>query len=220
MTGLPQFSAVILDMDGLVLDTEKTYRMAWQRATTELGYDLSVEFFLSLAGLQYQDVEDLIANNCDQNFPVVEFRALSSKHWHDYVDEYGVDVKPGLFDLLHTLEQSRTRFCLATNSLKANADDCLRLAGIADVFSIMVTRDQVQQGKPAPDIFLRAADLMQQPISECLVVEDSEAGITAAIAAGAIPVLIPENEQTMTEFNCYQFNNLTELAMKFKRFRK
>ncbi len=220
MTDLPQFSAVILDMDGLVLDTEKTYRIAWQRATAELGYDLPANLFLSLAGLQYQDVENLIVNNCDQSFPAAEFRALSSKHWHDFVDEYGIDVKPGLFDLLRTLEQSRTCFCLATNSLKVNADDCLRLAGIADVFQVIVTRDQVQRGKPAPDLFLRAAELLHQPISECLVVEDSKAGITAAIAAGAIPIFIPENEQTMTEVNCYQFNNLTELAMKLKRFRK
>lgn len=217
MIDLPKFAAVILDMDGLVLDTEKTYRIAWQRATSELGYDLSADFFLSLAGLQYQDVEGLIVKNCNESFSIEAFRKLSSRYWHEFVGKQGIDVKPGLFDLLHTLEQSQICFCLATNSLKQNADDCLRLAGIANVFPLVITRDQVNKGKPAPDIFLLAADHMRQPISECLVVEDSKAGITAAVVAGAIPVFIPETEQTITDVSCYQINNLAELAMQISQ---
>ena len=69
--------------------------------------------------------------------------------------------------------------------------ECLELAGIKDVFSTIVTRDDVQHGKPEPDIFLKAAELLQVHISRCLVLEDSHAGIVAASRAGAFSVFVP-----------------------------
>ena len=93
------------------------------------------------------------------------------------------------------LIQQNIPYCLATNSRTANALECLELAGIKDVFSLIVSRDHVQHGKPEPDIFLKAAELMQVDISRCLVLEDSHAGIVAASRAGAVSVFIPSIAQ-------------------------
>ena len=90
--------------------------------------------------------------------------------------------------------QHQIPYCLATNSLAVNAYECLELAGIKEVFSTIITRDDVQHGKPAPDIFLKAAELLQVPISQCLVLEDSHAGIVAASRAGAFSVFIPSTK--------------------------
>ena len=96
--------------------------------------------------------------------------------------------------MLEFIVQQQIPYCLATNSRAVNAYECLELAGIKDVFSTIITRDDVQYGKPAPDIFLKAAELLQVPISQCLVLEDSHAGIVAASSAGAFSVFVPSTE--------------------------
>ncbi len=185
------FSAVIFDMDGLVLDTESTYSIAWQKAANAMGHDFSDDFCLSLSGLHYKDIELRLIDYCGADFNLPTFNRLSGDFWRDHVNVHGIKIKHGFTGLLELLNLQKLPYCLATNSLAANALECLELAGIKDIFSIIVSRDQVQHGKPEPDIFLKAAELMQVDISRCLVIEDSHAGIVAASRAGAVSVFIP-----------------------------
>ena len=185
------FSAVIFDMDGLVLDTESTYRAAWRQAALALGHEFDESFFLALSGLQSRDVEQALRVYCGDGFNLNEFNRLSALYWRRHVYAHGIEVKHGFRLLLEFLIRQNIPYCLATNSSAANAYECLELAGLKDVFAIVVTRDQVRQGKPAPDIFIEAAACLAVPIDRCLVLEDSHAGIEAASRAGALPVLIP-----------------------------
>jgi beta-phosphoglucomutase-like phosphatase (HAD superfamily) len=185
------FSAVIFDMDGLVLDTEKTYRLAWQQAAYAMGYDFPASFFRALSGLQSLDVERELRTHCGAGFDLNEFNRLSALYWRRHVNACGIEVKHGFTMLLDYLILQNIPYCLATNSGAANAYECLELAGLKDVFAIIVAREQVRHGKPTPDIFLKAAESLRIPIGRCLVLEDSHAGIEAASRAGAVPVLIP-----------------------------
>lgn len=194
MLKLSDFSAVIFDMDGLVLDTETTYFVAWQQAAKAMGYDLSEPFCLSLSGLHYKDVEQKLMALCGAGFNLQAFNRLSGIFWREHVNAYGINIKPGFTQLLEFIVHQQTPFCLATNSRAVNAYECLELAGIKDVFSTIITRDDVQHGKPEPDIFLKAAELLHVPVSQCLVLEDSQAGIVAASRAGAFSVFVPSTE--------------------------
>jgi HAD superfamily hydrolase (TIGR01509 family) len=185
------FSAIIFDMDGLVLDTESTYIMAWQQTVKVMGYDGSLLSAPVLSGLHYQAVIDILFKSFGADFDLHTFNQLSGQCWRDYVQRQGIKKKAGFDELLAVIKQFNIPFCLATNSAKANALECLLLAGLERVFPVIISRDDVKQGKPAPDIFLTAAKHLQQPIQKCLVLEDSLVGIEAAQAAGAIPVLIP-----------------------------
>ncbi len=189
------FSAVIFDMDGLVLDTESTYSIAWQQAASAMGYDFSEDFCLSLSGLHYPDIELKLLAYCGAEFNLQTFNRLSGECWRDHVNIHGINIKYGFAGLLDLLIKQNIPYCLATNSRTVNALECLELAGIKDVFSIIISRDHVQNGKPEPDIFLKAAELMQVDISRCLVLEDSHAGIVAASRAGAVSVFIPSIAQ-------------------------
>jgi HAD superfamily hydrolase (TIGR01509 family) len=191
---LSDFSAVIFDMDGLVLDTETTYFVAWQKAAKAIGYVLSDSFCLSLSGLHYKDVELKLTDWGGADFNLQTFNQLSSIFWREHINSHGINIKPGFTQLLEFIVQQQIPFCLATNSRAINACECLELAGIKDVFSTIISRDDVQHGKPAPDIFLKAAEMLQVPISECLVLEDSHAGIVAASRAGAFSVYVPSTE--------------------------
>lgn len=212
---IPKFSAVIFDMDGLVLDTETTYCIAWQKAATKMGYDFSEAFCLSMSGLHSQDVEQKLKEYCGAGFDFPEFGRLSGQCWREYVNQFGIPVKKGFFRLLDLLNTHHIAFCLATNSRKLNTLECLRLAGIEDVFSIVISRDEVQQGKPAPDIFLLAAESLRTPVSLCLVVEDSATGIQAAMNAKApsvfVPSVLPFDVVSAKQTNCL-VNDLDELA--------
>jgi HAD superfamily hydrolase (TIGR01509 family) len=96
---------------------------------------------------------------------------------------------------LGVLNKQNIPYCLATNSRYVNALKCLELAGIKDVFQLIISRDHIQHGKPEPDIFLKAAELLQVDITRCLVIEDSDAGIVAASRAGALSVFVPSTAQ-------------------------
>jgi beta-phosphoglucomutase len=191
---LSNFSAVIFDMDGLVLDTETTYFAAWQQAANAMGYELSEAFCLSLSGLHYKDIELKLMALCGADFNLQTFNHLSGIFWREHVDAHGINIKHGFTELLEYIVQQQIPYCLATNSRAVNAYECLELAGIKDVFSTIITRDDVHHGKPEPDIFIKAAELLQMPISRCLVLEDSHAGIVAASRAGAFSVFVPSTE--------------------------
>lgn len=212
---LPSFSAVIFDMDGLVLDTESTYAKAWIKAAEEMGYHFSEMFCLSMSGLHAEEVKQRLLDKCGIHFELKKFFSLSGVHWRNDVEKHGIAVKKGFFNIINVLKNRKIPFCLATNSKHVNALECLQLANISDVFSLIVARDHVDKGKPAPDIFFAAAGLLNHPIASCLVIEDSTVGITAAIEAGAhsvfIPSIFPCESTTVRLADCYM-NDLVELA--------
>ena len=216
MSQIPDYNAIIFDMDGLILDTETTYIRAWQLAARELGYVINDAFCTSLSGLPFSLVEEKFAEYLDEEFPLAEFYTLSGELWRVVAERDGIAVKKGAYDLLQVLQESQIPFCLATNSPEFNARECLKYAGIEDLFSIIVCRDHVQEPKPAADIFLRAADLMQLPIQSCLIVEDSLTGLLAAKNANAFSVLVPSTAETDGQMQALAgliVNDLCELSL-------
>jgi len=194
MLNIADFSAVIFDMDGLVLDTEKTYFIAWQQAAARMGYTLSDTFCLSLSGLNGDAVVQKLLAECGADFDLATFNQVAGKVWGEYVTQHGIAVQHGFNELLAFIVQQSLPYCLATNSRAINALECLALAGLSNVFDLIISRDDVPNGKPAPDIFLHAADCLQVPIERCLVLEDSHAGIIAATQAGAFSIFIPSTQ--------------------------
>jgi len=212
---LPEFDAVIFDLDGLLLDTESTYIDAWQQAVKTMGYDstqLSVE---NLSGLHYHALVEILQNLFGTEFDLTRFNNLSGQIWYKRVQQNGIAKKTGVDALLNLLTQQQIPFCLATNSSTANAQECLTFAGLDKAFPLIIGRERVKLGKPAPDIFLLAAQQLRQPMSRCLVLEDSAVGIAAVQAAGAIAVLIPSTAavaQMQFESAIWVFADLAEVA--------
>lgn len=178
-------------MDGLVLDTESSYALAWQQAAFSMDVVLSDSFCQSLSGLGGTDVKNKLLAECGADFDLARFNHIAGKAWRDYVNQQGVPVKHGFHDLLAFIIEQNIPYCLATNSRLANAQECLNLAGLNDVFTSIISRDDVSQGKPAPDIFLRAAQRLNIAIRQCLVLEDSHTGVVAATTAGAVTIYVP-----------------------------
>jgi len=212
-------SAVIFDMDGLVLDTERTFFMAWRQAANALGFRLTDALCHSVSGLQGVDLQSRLSDEWGGKFDLGQFDLLAAKFWRSYVATHGIDTRPGFHDLLLAIKKLGLPYCLATNSSKTNALECLSLARLDGVFETVISRDDVLNGKPEPDIFFAAADLVNVPVSHCLVLEDSYCGIIAAKRAGAAPIWIPSipiTEGMQKSVDAVVLNSLVEVIPLLK----
>jgi HAD superfamily hydrolase (TIGR01509 family) len=187
-----EFSGILFDMDGLVLDSEATYVSAWQRAARDLGKSLADSAAERLFGRHADDVAVRLGEMLGPSFDRADFFKRAEGHWFEILARDGIPRMPGIEALLEHLRQNTIPFALATNSDRHYADKCLGAAGLDQVFQIMVTRDQVAQGKPAPDLFEEGARRLGLTPARCLVLEDSETGLRAARAAGCYAVLIQQ----------------------------
>ena len=177
-------------MDGLALDTEPTYAHAWRQAATEFGVEIDEEFCHSLFGHHADDVEQALKRKIGNGFDRLRFHELAARHWRAYAATYGIAKMPGLDELLDLLARRRIPYALATNSDGPYAGECLRLARAIERFPLLITRDQVAHGKPAPDLFLEAAERLRTSPAHCLILEDSETGLLAARKDGGPALLV------------------------------
>ena len=184
--------AVVFDMDGLMLDTEPIYKIAWQSASAALGYVLDDAAYARFVGRRTEDCERDLVEQFGSGFPLDRFRTRWPPRWKAEAAAHGIRKKPGLLELLSFLETEDVAIAVATSTESDDAAFTLRSAGLDTRFSVIVTGDQVVHGKPAPDIYLEAARRLQVAPALCVALEDSEAGILAASRAGMVPLLIPD----------------------------
>jgi beta-phosphoglucomutase-like phosphatase (HAD superfamily) len=185
----PTFSAVICDMDGLLLDTESIYRLAWQEAAGDQGYSISDELYMSLLGLRTEEAYEKLRCKFGNAFSSELFHIRSNHYCEDYVKS-GVPQKSGLSLLLDFLNGYKIPRAIATSSTREKA--LSSLGEIVAQFDAIVSGDDVKEGKPAPDIFLAAARRLNVLPIRCIVLEDSPVGIEAANRAGMIPIMVPD----------------------------
>lgn len=184
--------AVIFDMDGVILDSQRMATDAWTRAVASLGYCLTEELNLQLIGRNAKDSDAILCAALGGDFPVDAARQTARQFFSELMPERGIPLKPGLEALLDFLEARAVRTAVATSTPRAACVRHLQRAHILERFAAHVCGDEVVQGKPAPDIFLTAARLLGTRPEACVVLEDSFAGIRAAHAAGMIPIMVPD----------------------------
>ena len=184
-------AAVIFDMDGLMVDTEPLYQASWQQAASELGFDLGNDLYAHFVGRPTAACELLLVSEFGSAFPLDLFRTRWPALWMNEMARVGVQTKAGLLELLDFVEAQQLPTAVATSSEADYASITLEQAGLLDRFSVVVSGDQIVRGKPEPDIYLEAARRLGVSPSECVVFEDSEAGICAAERAGMTGLLVP-----------------------------
>lgn len=187
-----RIGAVVFDMDGLVLDTEPVYKIAWQQASAELGFDLDDSAYGLLTGRPTEDCEAELLTRFGLKFPLEIFRNRWPEIWHALVRDRGIPHKPGLMGLLSFLKARSLPIAIATSSDAEYADFSLQCAGLRGRFPVVVTREQVAKGKPAPDIYIEAARRLGQRTALCMALEDSDVGVFAAVGAGMATVCVPD----------------------------
>jgi HAD superfamily hydrolase (TIGR01509 family) len=178
-------------MDGLILDTETTYRAAIMETAAEFGYPLPDDFFLQLIGLPSDVGLTLWHNHLGPDADINGMLRKARDRFYARVD-IGDLLKPGLVDLLDTLARLGLPYAIATSSKHDAVAHHLGAHGLYDRFPVIVAHGDYALGKPNPDPFLLAAKRLDLAPQDCIALEDSHNGIRAASSAGLMTVMVPD----------------------------
>lgn len=182
---MAQFKAAIFDLDGVIVSTDKYHRLGWQRLARELGIPFTEEQARRTRGVDRMASLRIVLGP-DHRFSAAEMEQLAARKNGYYTELIRqvtpADLLPGALHLLTELEAHH--IAMAIGSASRNAPMVLELLGIAHRFAAIVTGHDFTRGKPAPDVFLIAAQRLGVAPPDCVVFEDAEAGIQAAHAGG------------------------------------
>ena len=185
---------VLFDMDGVVLDTEKLYTRFWQEAAHFYGYPMTKEQALGMRSLNRGAGEAKLQSYFGDSVDYEQVRTKRVELMNAFIEENGVELKPGVVELLDYLESRGIKKAIATSSPLERTKQYLTQVGLVHRFDELVSGYMVEKGKPEPDIYLYATSKLNLKPNECMVLEDSPTGILAAHRAGCVPVMVPDQD--------------------------
>lgn len=185
--------AVLFDMDGTLLDTEKIYYRCWHRAARECDHEEFIDEDLrAISGMNVSGIEAYFRSRYGADFDSMPMRLLRRQYVKETLEREGVPPMKDAADTLRRLRGMGIACAVATSTPRMPAQDYLLRAGLFDLIDGLQAGDEVTHGKPHPEIFLKTAELLGVPIEECVVVEDSHNGVRAGHSSGARTVMIPD----------------------------
>ncbi|HFG6931324.1 TPA: bifunctional mannitol-1-phosphate dehydrogenase/phosphatase [Acinetobacter baumannii] len=209
----------IFDMDGTMFDTERLRFQTLQQASQELiGQEFSHEYLMQCLGLSATTAEKLAQRLYGVDVPYREIRKRADEMELEHIRKHGVPIKKGLVQVLERLRKSGLRMAVATSSRRAIAEEYLINANVYKFFDVITCGDEVEQGKPHPEIFLKAASQLHLDANQCLMFEDSENGLTSAHTSKGLTILLKDikepNDEMLDKAHFYydqMYDFLTDL---------
>lgn len=197
---MPKRTAIVFDMDGLMVDSEPLSRQAWDEYLRPYNQNISDDLQSRIIGLRGDQSSTLIREAFNLPKPadvILEERRLI----YQQLRAQGVPVMPGLMELHAIIAARQIPWAVATSSPRDHAEEILAQLGLADAVGAIAAGNEVQHGKPAPDIYLLAAERLGVSAQKCLALEDSGPGSRAAVTAGMLTVAIPNGETNSADFS-------------------
>lgn len=187
-----RIKAVIFDLDGVIIDSEKLSMECWQKVAKKHNFNNIEEAVYSCIGYTYEDAKKQMQKIYGDSFDFDGLKKEKTRLYKQLCDDNKLLLKPGVITLLTFLKENHILVGLATSSVTSTVNKILCDYGLTDFFDTAVCGDMVERGKPAPDVYLDACDRLEYRPEECLAIEDSYNGILAAKCAGMKVIMVPD----------------------------
>ena len=176
--------AVIFDMDGVIFDTERVYLEIWKSVFEKYGYKMTKELYITVMGTGRKNVIKTFLENFGDDLPIEKMYEEKDNQLFYIIENQGIPLKKGVKELFSMLKEKNYKIALATSAKRERVEKQIKDKWLKESFDAIVCGDDVEKGKPSPDIFLKAAKEIDVEPENCFVVEDSPAGIKAAFSGG------------------------------------
>lgn len=201
----------IFDMDGTLFDTEKLYQRAWLDVAAQFGVEKNFELPKAISGTNLGEESERIVR---QFYPNIDAKAYIARVL-EVVDMWRtqrLELMAGVEEILAFFKSAGVAMAVASSAPVAVIEENLTRANLRGCFDVLIGGNLVTRSKPAPDIFLLAAEKLNLPASDCYIFEDSFNGIRAAAASGGVAIMIPDTVQPTDDIKkiCAVFTSLTE----------
>lgn len=210
---------IIFDMDGLMFDTEKLIYRSWKESCKKYKQNISDDIFIESIGLNRKKTIEAYKKYYDESFPYEGIINETVRIFENHIRSEGVPLKEGLLELLDYNKKKQLKMALATSTSRDRTELLLNLSDTKKYFDIVTCGDEIINGKPDPEIFLKTSQKLNCPPENCVVLEDSENGITAAYRAGMLTIMVPDITKPGKEIKAMlfkKFNSLKEVKDYFR----
>ncbi len=187
-----KIKGLISDMDGVILDSEKLYVRFWCEAGRFYGFPMEKKHALSIRSMARPLASEKLKGIFGDSFDYDAVRRKRVELMDKYVEQNGIETKPGAKELLVYLKKNGYKVALATATAPERAEKYLKAHDLYKYFDVTVSASMVNIGKPAPDIYLKAAEMLSLSPQSCVALEDSPNGIKSASSAGCVTVMVPD----------------------------
>lgn len=186
---------IIFDMDGVIIDSERISFQCFQEVLKEYKYTMDEQVYLKFIGRNVQGIKETLLKEYGDDFPFDEIYKKKSRLALEITNKNGVKVKQGVHELIDFLKEKGYKIAVATSTRRERALELLEEAKVKSKVNFVVCGDEVKNSKPDPEIFLKAAKGLGVEPEKCMVIEDSDSGITAAHAAKMKGIHVPDMKQ-------------------------
>lgn len=202
--------AVIFDMDGTLIDTERVSQAAWRRAAQDFRIKIPEHILHAFVGCNIPNAMNMI----DDEFGDPAFTECLFNRRHEIFDatwEDELELKPGAAEAVAAVRGRGLAVALATSSMRDRAITSMERLGLMELFDAAVFDEDIEHHKPAPDVYLVAADHLGIEPTRCVAVEDSFNGVRSGAAAGMRTIMVPDYNEPTPEIRALCAEVLTTL---------
>lgn len=177
---MKKIKAVVFDMDGVIFDTERVYMEEWDEVFKKYGYKFKPSVYLDLMGTGRKNVRRVFKEVFGEDLPLDDMYKDKDAMIFETIRKGDLPIKKGAVELLDFLRKNGYKIALATSAIRERLDIQIKINNMHEKFDAMVCGDDITKSKPNPEIFIKAAEKLGVLPEECIVVEDSAAGIKGA----------------------------------------
>lgn len=206
-----QYQAVVFDMDGVIFDTERLVIEFWKEVAKKHNIPNIEHTCIQCLGTNRVRTREIFLENYGADFPFDPYRAEVTELFNTHYKGVPLPTKPSIRELLNYLQEQDIKVGLASSTAQHLVRDEIGTAGLLPYFQTLVCGDMVEHSKPAPDIFLKACEILNADPTKSIAIEDSFNGIRSAHCAGMTPIMVPDQVQPTDEIRTLAFHVMPSL---------